>query len=248
MLRGQVALVTGAANGMGREIAKTLSQQGAEVLINDISEAGASETVSIIEKLGGKARAAVADITKMDHVEGMVQKAIQDLGRIDILVNNAGIWTTKAFAATTPTDWEADLHINLYGVLHCTRAVLPHMIQQQRGNVVTIVSDAGRIGEPNLAVYSAAKAGAIGFSKALAKEVGRHQIRVNCVAMATTRTRQTDYMLADGREEKVVKLYPLGRIGETQDAANAVLFLVSNQASWITGQVIPVNGGYTMIG
>ena len=179
----------------------------------------------------------------------MVEEIKNVYGTVDILVNNAGYWTTKLFKDTTPEDWEKDIKICFYGVLHCTHAVIKDMIEKKYGRIINIVSDAGRIGEPFLAVYSGAKGAIIAFSKALAKEVARYNITVNCVSPGITKTPGVEEFLKSvGGEEKLVKAYPRGRLGLPEDVANAVLFFASDRSEFITGQVLSVSGGYTTVG
>ena len=246
-LSGETALVTGAGRGMGRAIAESLAESGADVVLNDVVEERIDEVADGIgEAEGGDAFAAPADVTDYDAVGEMVDAAEAEFGGIDVLVNNAGAWVTEFFTDSEPEQWRRDIDLNLYGVLNCTRHVLPGMAERGGGSVVSIVSDAGRVGEPRLGTYSAAKAGVVGFTKAVAKESGRYDVRLNCVSMGTTETPLTEDMLAEGRREKVLQQYALNRLGRPEDAANVVTFLASDAASWITGQTFPVNGGYSM--
>ncbi|MEF8789592.1 MAG: 3-oxoacyl-ACP reductase family protein [Haloarculaceae archaeon] len=246
-LSDETALVTGAGRGMGRAIAESLADSGADVVLNDVVEERLAEVAETIEGAeGGDALAVPADVTDYEAVGGMVDAAGAEFGGIDVLVNNAGAWVTEFFTETEPEQWRRDIDLNLYGVLNCTRHVLPGMAERGHGSVVSIVSDAGRIGEPRLGTYSAAKAGVVGFTKAVAKEAGRYDVRLNCVSMGTTETPQTEEMLAEGRRERVLEQYPLNRLGRPEDAANVVTFLASDAAEWITGQTVPVNGGYSM--
>ena len=247
-LSGETALVTGAGRGMGRAIAESLAESGADVVLNDVVEERIDEVAADIDDAdGGDALAVPADVTDYEAVGGMVETAEAEFGGIDVLVNNAGAWVTEFFTDSEPEQWRRDIDLNLYGVLNCTRHVLPGMAERGGGSVVSIVSDAGRVGEPRLGSYSAAKAGVVGFTKAVAKESGRYDVRLNCVAMGTTETPLTEDMLAEGRREKVLSQYALNRLGRPEDAAKMVTFLASDAASWITGQTFPVNGGYSMV-
>lgn len=231
---------------MGEAVCLKFAELGALVAVADIVLEKAERTKKMITEKGGKALAVKVDVAKRDEVQAGVKRVLEEFGRIDILINNAGLGVEKCFAETDPeVDWQLDLGVNLYGVLNCTHAVIGYMIQQKSGKIVTTVSDAGRVGEPHLPVYSAAKAGAIGFTKALAKDVGKYGINVNCVALGATRTPLISTGLTPEREQKLARLYPLRRIGEPADAANAITFLASPYASFITGQVLPVNGGYS---
>jgi NAD(P)-dependent dehydrogenase (short-subunit alcohol dehydrogenase family) len=242
----ETALVTGAGQGMGRAIAETLAAGGADVVLNDIVENRIDEVESTLNDAhGGDALAVAADVTDYEAVQGMVETATASFGTVDILVNNAGAWVTAFFTQSTPEDWVKDIDLNLYGVLNCTHAVLPGMIDQEHGSIVNIVSDAGRVGQPQSAAYSAAKAGVEAFSKTIAKESGRYNVRSNCVSMGVTETSLTEDLLEGETREQVLSQYPISRAGRPQDAANAVCFLASDCASWVTGQTYPVNGGFT---
>lgn len=245
-LSGKTALITGAGQNVGAAIAATLAAQGATVAVNDLFDVRAAEVVASIVAAGGRAVAAPADVTDREAIVAMVTTTVEQIGPIDILVNNAGVppnpdWGLVPFAETDPDTWRTWIDINLYGVLNCTHAVAGTMAERGWGRIVNIVSDGGRIGEPNMAVYCAAKAGAIGFSKAIAKELAPHGVTVNCVALGTMGP-------PDGHPEIVARLarrYPVGRIGRPDDIAPAVLYLASDESEWVTGQVLPVNGGYT---
>jgi NAD(P)-dependent dehydrogenase (short-subunit alcohol dehydrogenase family) len=249
-LEGRSALVTGAGQGVGRAIARTLAAAGSTVAVNDFVAARAEAVVEEIRRAGGKATAAPFDVTAYDDVT----TAVKEVGDVDILVNNAGNAGTAGFdfgpfARSEPADWDRYLQVNLYGVLHCTRAVLPAMIERGEGRVVTIISDAGRWGEPNMGAYAAAKAGAAGFSRSVAREVGRHGVTVNCVALGTMdpdpENPETDPEAAE-RLRQQLRSYIIRRRGHPDDVAGLVTYLASPLASWITGQTYPVNGGYTV--
>jgi NAD(P)-dependent dehydrogenase (short-subunit alcohol dehydrogenase family) len=248
-LSGRRALVTGAGQGVGEEIARTLAQAGAEVLVNDLVLERAQRVVDGVVADGGRARPAVFDVT--DYAA--VVAAIDDGGPVDILVNNAG----NAGRATTmgredlatlvetdPADWEGFIRVNLYGVMYAVRAALPGMIEGEWGRVVTVISDTARVGETHMPAYSAAKAGAAGFCRSVAREVGRHGITVNCVALGTMNT-QGIAPEDDEIGKQIVKRYVIRRRGLPSDIAAMCTFLASPQAEWITGQTYPVNGGYS---
>ncbi len=247
-LTGHRALVTGGGQGVGEEIALTLARAGAHVLVNDLVFERAERVVGLIEEAGGHASPAVFDVTDYDAVHEAVNADL-----VDILVNNAGNAgraTTmgredlRTLVDTEPADWEGFIRVNMYGVMYAVRAALPGMIEAGWGRVVTVISDAARVGETHMPAYAAAKAAAAGFSRAVAREVGRHAITVNCVSLGTMNTQgippEEDEMGAP-----MVKRYAIRRRGLPTDVAAMVTFLASPQAEWITGQTYPVNGGYS---
>lgn len=259
-IAGRVAFVTGAGRGIGREICRTLAAEGVLVAVNDLFQERADETAEIIRREGGRAIGVAADVTDYEGVAAAVARTAAELGPVDILVNNAGIPAVTAqdaipsqggfFQGTDRAQWDRTMGLITYGVLNCSRAVIEGMQERRWGRIVNIISDAGRVGEPRLVAYSMAKAGVIGFSKALAKECGRYAVTVNCVSPATTETEATrEWIQQQG--EQIMRGYPLakglGRLGRPSDIANAVVFLASARAEWITGQVLSVNGGYSMV-
>ncbi len=253
-LKGRVAAVTGGGQGVGRQIAHHLAAHGAGgVAVVDYFPERAECVVDEIEATGNRALAVHCDVTDHDAVTNAFATINRRLGAVGILVNNAGnsgasseVGDPRPFWLTEPADWEPWIAVNLYGVMHCTRAVLPAMVEQRYGRIVTITSDAGRVGQANLVHYSAAKAGAAGFMRAIARAAGRYFITANCVSLGVMRTPAgEDGWLANPDEvRKVLTNYVLRRVGEPEDAANMVAFLASDAASWVTGQTIPVNGGY----
>ncbi|MBI1885128.1 MAG: 3-oxoacyl-ACP reductase FabG [Chloroflexi bacterium] len=259
-IKDRVAIVTGAGRGIGRQICLTLGEEGVRVAINDIREEGANAVADEIKKAGGQAIGVVADVTNQDQVSDMVKRVLDEWDQVDILVNNAGIPVLQSsqdvmaaagtfFTQTERPQWDRTMQLITYGVLFCTRAVLDTMMERRWGRILSIISDAGRVGEPRLVPYSMAKAGVVGFTKALAKEVGRYCITANCVSPGTTETEATKAWL-QAQGEQIMRGYPLAkgleRLGQPSDIANAVAFLVSQRAEWITGQVLSVNGGYAM--
>jgi 2-hydroxycyclohexanecarboxyl-CoA dehydrogenase len=253
-LSGHVGLITGAGQGVGRAVALRFAENNAAgVVVNDFNLERAEAVASEVEKLGVRALPVQCDVTSFSSVSEMFDKACTKFGKVDILVNNAGNAgpdpskvTRKTFWEQKPQDWEAFLATNLFGVFNCVRLAVPPMIASKYGKIVTVISDAGRVGEPNLEIYSGAKAGAAGFMRAVAKNVGRANITVNCVALGATRTPAIERGLADPEQVKrMLKFYQIKRVGEPEDAANLILFLSSNASSWITGQTYPVNGGYS---
>jgi len=242
---GRRALVTGGGNGVGAAIGRAFVDAGAFVWVNDIYEERANE---VAKELGGpsKARPVKADVTSPLKILRMREET----GPVDILVNNAGIPTSgfklKKFVDTSPEDWEGDMRLNLGAVLHVTHAYVGAMVDGGWGRVVTVVSDAGRKGERMQAIYGAAKAGAMGFTRGLAAEVGRHGVTANCVALGTMNTGAFAEALEQNPEleQKLARNYPVPRVGDANDPAALVALLCSDAASWITGQVYPVDGGY----
>jgi 2-hydroxycyclohexanecarboxyl-CoA dehydrogenase len=254
-LKDRVALITGAGQGVGRQVALTLADQGAVVIVNDYFEYRATAVAGEILAIGGKAVAVAGDVTSYEAVQDWLPQAAATAGGLDIIVNNAGnagpdgdTAQQPKFWETDPADWDRWLGTNLFGVLNVCRVGVPLVLAGGKGgSIVNVISDAGRVGEPGLTVYSGAKAGVAGFSRALAKELGRHKVRVNSVALSAIRTPGVEAIMADPDVMKrVIRQYPLGRVGEPADAANAILFLASEASSWITAQTLPVNGGYSV--
>lgn len=253
-LKGRVGLVTGAGQGVGRQIALHFASNNAgAVIVNDFLRERAEAVAAEVEKLGCKAMAAQCDVTELRAVIEMFERARDKFGAVDVLVNNAGnaganprAVLRKPFWEQEPADWQPFLGVNLYGVLNCVRAGAPAMIARNYGRIVTVISDAGRVGEPHLEVYSGAKAGAAGFMRAIARSLGRYSITANCVALGTTRTPATaGATSSEELAKRILRSYTIRRFGEPEDAANMVLFLASDASSWVTGQTIPVNGGYS---
>jgi 2-hydroxycyclohexanecarboxyl-CoA dehydrogenase len=253
-LKGRVGLITGAGQGVGRAVALRFAENGAgAVVVNDFRLERAEAVAAEVEKLGAKAMPAQCDITDFAAVTAMFERAGKEYGAVDILVNNAGNAgpdpsrvARKPFWEQEPKDWEPFLGTNLFGVLNCVRVAGPSMIARKYGKIVTVISDAGRVGEPNLEIYSGAKAGAAGFMRAIAKDLGRASVTANCVALGTTNTPALARMASDPEAVKrMLKYYQIKRVGEPEDAANMILFLSSDASSWITGQTIPINGGYS---
>jgi 2-hydroxycyclohexanecarboxyl-CoA dehydrogenase len=255
-LSGKVALITGAGQGIGRQIALHFaSHRAAGIVINDFVLERAQEVVKEVEQLGGKAIAVQADVTSLESVKAMVAAGNSAYGKLDILVNNAGSAganpspdARKPFWEVGPDAWNSFIGVNFYGVLNCTSACVPGMIERKAGRIITIISDAGRMGDSGLEVYAGAKAGAAGFMRAVARTLGRHLITANCVSISATLTPNIEKRLqADPeRYKKMMEKYIIRRPGRPEDVANMVLYLASDASSWITGQTYPVNGGYQL--
>jgi 2-hydroxycyclohexanecarboxyl-CoA dehydrogenase len=241
-LDGKIAIVTGAGQGIGKAIAEKLAAEGATIVVSDLDEATAKATASVLPG----AVAVRADVTDRPGVQAMVDGIVQQFGRVDVLVNNAGWDKASAFVDSDPADWERAIAVNLFGVLHTCKAVLPLMAGQGSGAVVNLGSDAGRVGSSGEAVYSAAKGGVIAFTKSLAREMARHQVRVNCVCPGPTDTALFASFAGPKLREALTKAIPFRRLGQPADVANVVAFLASDEASFVTGQTISVSGGLTM--
>jgi 3-oxoacyl-[acyl-carrier protein] reductase len=244
-LVGKVALVTGAAQGIGRAIALLLAQNGADIVVSDINLEKAEETAKEIEGTGQRAMAIKVDVVHSEEVERMVQTILERFGHIDILVNNAGIARDKLILRMTEEDWDTVLNVNLKGTFNCTKTVVRHMSKQRSGKIVSIASVVGEMGNVGQANYSASKAGVIGFTKTIAREFAQRGINVNAIAPGYIETPMTD-ALPEKAKEELRRLIPMDRLGRPEDVAEALLFLVSETSSYITGQVLNVNGGIYM--
>ncbi len=248
-LKDRAAIVTGSGSGIGRAIALAMTREGARVAVVDLNEVGAQETVKEIQKEGGQAHPYKADITKKAQIDAMVADVIKRWGTVHILVNNAGWDKVEPFVQSTEAIWDKVLAINLKGPIICTRAVLDEMIKNGYGKIVSIASDAGRVGSTGEAVYSAAKGGIIAFTKTIAREVARHRINVNCVCPGPTDTPLFAAVTAENPKlaESLKRVIPFGRLGQPEDLPPAVIFLASDDAGFITGQTLSVSGGLTMM-
>ena len=222
-----------------------LARNGADIVVSDINLERAEETSKEVQALGRKALAIKVDVAKLDDVEKMVEAILPQFGHIDILINNAGIARDKLILRMTEEDWDAVLNINLKGTFNCTKAVVRHMSKQRSGKIVNIASVVGEMGNAGQGNYAASKAGVIGFTKTIAREFAQRGINVNAIAPGYIETPMTD-ALPDKAKEELKRLIPMDRLGKPEDVAEAVLFLVSEASSYITGQVLNVNGGIYM--
>ena len=244
-LAGKVALITGAAQGIGRAVALLLARNGADIVVSDINLEKARETAKEIEAIGRRALAINVNVVKLEEVERMVQATLEEFKQIDILVNNAGITRDKLILRMTEEDWEAVLNVNLKGTFNCTKAVIRYMSKQKSGKIVNIASVVGEMGNAGQANYSASKAGVIGFTKTIAREFALRGINVNAIAPGYIETPMTE-ALSEKVKEELKRMIPMERLGRPEDVAEGVLFLVSEASSYITGQVLNVNGGIYM--
>lgn len=245
-MSGRVALVTGAGSGIGRAIARKLSENGDRVVVNDLRPAAADETAALIGNDGGEATTAPGDVSSEDDVRQMVSAAREAFGEVEVLVNNAGIAQQKRFVELTAEDFDRMVSVHLRGTFLCTRAVLPGMLDRGEGIVVNIASQLGQIGGVELTHYSAAKAGIIGLTKALSREVSGQGVRVNAVAPGPINTELVLGLSEEWRDAKAAEL-PLGRFGEPREVAETVAFLASDAATLYVGQTLGPNSGDVML-
>jgi len=246
-LKGQVALVTGGARDVGRAIVLGLAAEGAQVAVNYRSSGEEAEAlVSEIAAQGGKAKAYKADVADFGAVKAMVDGIVKDFGGLNILVNNAGLAIRQRFVETKPEDWHRQIDACLYGAIHCCHAAAPHLDAAKNGRIVSIIGDSSRVGESGLAIVAAARAGVVALMKSLARELGRSGTTANTVSLGLVETPHDKEWLEANRE-KLVKFYPVRRLGLPDDIAPMVTLLASPRSGWITGQVISVSGGFSMV-
>jgi 2-hydroxycyclohexanecarboxyl-CoA dehydrogenase len=250
---GKVAIITGGAGGIGSATCRRFAAEGARVAVFDRDEAGAQKVAAEINAAGGKAQAFNCDITDRKSIDAAVAATESALGPTSILVNNAGFDIFKPFLKTDPSEWERLIAINLHGPLHMHHAVLPGMVERKYGRVVNIASDAGRVGSTGEAVYAACKSGVFGFTKTLAREHARHGITFNVVCPGPTATNLFgEFLKGSSNPDKLMEAFrrsiPLGRIGAPEDLPGTIAFFASDDAAYVTGQIISVSGGLSMTG
>jgi len=255
----RVALITGGARGMGFACARNLAREGVKVAIVDINDERVTESArKLSDETGVEAIGLAADISSEADVARVVAETNAKFGRIDLFLNSAAILADNLFLESTPAEWERMLKVCLFGPMLCLRAVLPGMVERKYGRVVCMASDSGRLGQARLSYYAAAKGGVMSLVKSVAQEVGRHGVTMNVVSPGATNTElrqeREESMRKQMGEEKyqrrvqtILRMYPTGRLGEPEDTAAMITFLLSDQASWVTGQVISVNGGFVMM-
>jgi 3-oxoacyl-[acyl-carrier protein] reductase len=246
-LTGKIAVVTGGTSGVGREIALSLAAEGANVAVNYRSSAKDAEIlVDEIVAKGGKAKAYKADVADFAAVKAMVDDIVNDFGGLNILINNAGLAIRQRFLETKPEDWHRQIDACLYGAIHCCHAAAPHLDAAGNGRIVSVIGDSSRVGESGLAIVAAARAGVVALMKSLARELGRSGTTANTVSLGLVETPH-DKDWVDANRDKLIKLYPLRRLGVPGDVAPMVALLASPHSGWITGQVLSISGGFSMV-
>ncbi len=259
-LAGKTVIVTGGASNVGRGIVLAFAREGSNIVIADIDEVQGQKTAELARKQDGKVLVLKTDVTNPEQCQAMVERTLDEFGRLDVLVNCVGWIYDRLFIEKSREEWVKEVDTNYWSVINCVRAVIDHMIAQKSGKIISLASDAGKVGEYREAVYAGAKAAVIAFSKSLAREVGRYGVNINVLCLGTVppaneeeigaesmwRSGGLFYKMTAEVKEKMAKAYPLRRLGRAEDVANAVVFLASDVAGWITGQAISVDGGYAM--
>ena len=259
-LAGKTVIITGGGSNIGRAIVHAFADEGSNIVIAELDPAQGQRVADEVtaKSAGGRAIVVATDVTSHESVNAMVEAATAEFGGADVLINNAGWTIDRLFLEKPREEWEREVQVNLWGAINCIHAVLPGMVERQGGSIVCLSSDAGRMGEYREAVYSACKAGVIALSKSVARETGRHGIRLNCVCPGlvvppdeetiseSSMWHQMREVFTPEARERAVRAYPLRRMAEAREIANAVVFLASGAASFITGQTLSVSGGYTM--
>ena len=259
-LADKTVIITGGGSNIGRAIAHAFAGEGSNIVIAELDPAQGQRVADEIAALGacGRATIVATDVTHHESVNAMVERASAEFGGVDVLVNNAGWTIDRLFLEKPREEWEREVQVNLWGAINCIHAVLPGMVERQKGSIVCLSSDAGRMGEYREAVYSACKAGVIALSKSIARETGRYGLRLNCVCPGlvvppdeetiseTSMWHQMRNVFTPEARERAVRAYPLRRMAQAREIANAVVFLASDAAGFITGQTLSVSGGYTM--
>jgi NAD(P)-dependent dehydrogenase (short-subunit alcohol dehydrogenase family) len=261
-LSDKTAIITGGGSNIGLAISLGFCEEGTNVIIAEIDEIQGQKIANQITAKGGNSVFIKADVTDLQSAKDMIRKSIEKFGRVDILVNNVGGTSRRLFMEKPIEEWEKEIKLNYWSVLNCTRAIIDHMVEQKYGKIINIASDAGRVGDANATIYSGCKGGVIAFTKAIALELARFGINVNAVSPTTIipknleeevgqqscwSTPDAQHYLTDELQAKLVKLFPLKRLGRADDVANVVLFLASDKSSFITGETIGVSGGSVMV-
>lgn len=246
-LKDRVAFLTGATNEIGRTVCLGLVGEGAKVAFSDINVEKGKAMATEIAAAGGDGLFLKTDVRNYKEVQDSATKARDHFGRIDIMVYMAGVGSPKRFVETKPDEWKNTVDVLLYGMLNTTHAVLPFMIEKKYGKIVSVMGDSSRVGESGLSLIAAPRAGQGALVKSVAREVGRYNITLNCVSVGVVETSHYPAGHIDKYREKIVKSYPVGRLGTAEDVAPMILLLCSDLSNWITGQIISVNGGYAMV-
>jgi NAD(P)-dependent dehydrogenase (short-subunit alcohol dehydrogenase family) len=246
-LKDKVAFLTGATNEIGREVCLHLVREGARIVFSDINAQKGEDLAKEIASMGGDGVFLKTDVRDYQEVKDNVANAKDQFGRLDIMVYMAGVGRPKRFVETSPEDWKVNVDVLLYGMMNTTHAVLPFMIENNYGKIVSVIGDSSRVGESGLSLVASARAGQPALVKSVAREVGRYNITMNCVSVGIVDTSHYPPGHIDKYRERIVRNYPLGRLGMPEDVAPLVTFLCSDLSNWITGQVFSVNGGYSMV-